>query len=68
MTTTTPNRTTDSTSHAPAPYTGFDRLFIGGRWVTGKTFFIWKSLITGFDVRAEFGCCHECASMASDRP
>ena len=22
-------------SNAPAPYTGFDRLFIGGRWVTG---------------------------------
>ncbi len=37
MTTTTPNRTTDSTSNAPAPYTGFDHLFIGGRWVTGRS-------------------------------
>jgi aldehyde dehydrogenase (NAD+) len=37
MTTTTPNRTTDSTSNAPAPYTGFDHLFIGGHWVTGRS-------------------------------
>ncbi|MBW3587776.1 MAG: hypothetical protein KY448_18635 [Cyanobacteria bacterium 0813] len=37
MTTTTLNRTTDSTSNAPAPYTGFDRLFIAGCWDTGRS-------------------------------
>ncbi|MEW5858604.1 MAG: hypothetical protein AB1861_14655 [Cyanobacteriota bacterium] len=37
MTTTTPNRTTDSTSNAPAPYSGCDRLFIAGCWVTGRS-------------------------------
>ncbi|MEW6498833.1 MAG: hypothetical protein AB1589_40995 [Cyanobacteriota bacterium] len=37
MTTTTLNRTTDSTPNAPAPYTGFDRLFIAGCWVTGRS-------------------------------
>lgn len=37
MTTTIPNRTTDSTSNTPTPYTGFDRLFIGGRWITGRS-------------------------------
>ncbi|MEH1820290.1 MAG: aldehyde dehydrogenase family protein [Nostoc sp.] len=38
MTTTTPNRTTNSNpSNSPVPYTGFDRLFIGGRWVTGRS-------------------------------
>ncbi|MEH2109222.1 aldehyde dehydrogenase family protein [Nostoc sp.] len=38
MTTTTPNRTTSSNpSNSPVPYTGFDRLFIGGRWVTGRS-------------------------------
>lgn len=37
MTITTPSRPADSTANAPAPYTGFDRLFIGGRWVTGRS-------------------------------
>ncbi|MBE9177805.1 aldehyde dehydrogenase family protein [Oculatella sp. LEGE 06141] len=37
MTATTPNKTTDSTANSPTPYTGFDRLFIGGRWVTGRS-------------------------------
>ncbi|MGE5655353.1 MAG: aldehyde dehydrogenase family protein [Actinomycetota bacterium] len=37
MTTTIPNRTTDSTSNTPTPYTGFDRLFIGGRWIAGRS-------------------------------
>ena len=37
MTTTTPNQTAGSASNAPAPYTGFDCLFIGGRWVAGHS-------------------------------
>lgn len=37
MTATTPNRTTHTALNAPAPYTGFDRLFIDGRWVTGRS-------------------------------
>ncbi len=37
MATTTLNRTTDSTSNAPTPYTGFDRLFIAGCWDTGRS-------------------------------
>lgn len=38
MTTTTPNRTTNSHSrNSPAPYTGFDCLLIAGRWVTGRS-------------------------------
>ncbi|MBE8966379.1 hypothetical protein IQ277_09020 [Nostocales cyanobacterium LEGE 12452] len=38
MTTTTPNRTTSSNySNSPVPYTGFDRLFIGGRWFTVRS-------------------------------
>ncbi|BDI20500.1 aldehyde dehydrogenase (plasmid) [Nostoc cf. commune SO-36] len=38
MTTTKSNRTTSSNpSKSPVPYTGFDRLFIGGRWVTGRS-------------------------------
>ncbi|OUL35799.1 aldehyde dehydrogenase family protein [Nostoc sp. 106C] len=36
MTATTPSGTTDTAS-APVPYTGFDRLFIGGRWVAGRS-------------------------------
>ncbi|MDZ7962706.1 MAG: aldehyde dehydrogenase family protein [Aulosira sp. DedQUE10] len=37
MTATTPSRTTNSNANAPAAYTGFERLFIGGRWVTGRS-------------------------------
>ncbi|BAY09115.1 aldehyde dehydrogenase family protein [Calothrix sp. NIES-2098] len=37
MTATTPSRTNNSTANAPAPYTGFDRLFIDGRWVAGRS-------------------------------
>ncbi|HEY9618720.1 MAG TPA: aldehyde dehydrogenase family protein [Crinalium sp.] len=37
MTATTPNRTAHTALNAPAPYTGFDRLFIDGRWVTGRS-------------------------------
>ncbi len=37
MTTTTPNRTTNSHPNSPPPYTGFDRLLIAGRWVTGRS-------------------------------
>lgn len=35
MTTATPPLKATPGSNAPAPYTGFGRLFIGGRWVTG---------------------------------
>lgn len=37
MTTTIPNQTTNSNPNSPAPYTGFDRLLIAGRWVTGRS-------------------------------
>jgi aldehyde dehydrogenase (NAD+) len=37
MTTTTSNHTTNSTTNSLTPYTGFDRLFIAGRWVTGRS-------------------------------
>ncbi|GAB1539707.1 aldehyde dehydrogenase family protein [Scytonema sp. NUACC21] len=37
MTTTIPSRRTNSAPNPPAPYTGFDRLFIGGHWVTGRS-------------------------------
>lgn len=35
MTATAPKRPPQST--APTPYTGLDRLFIGGRWVQGRS-------------------------------
>ncbi len=37
MTTTIPKQTTNSNSNSPTPYTGFDQLFIGGRWVKGRS-------------------------------
>jgi aldehyde dehydrogenase (NAD+) len=37
MTTTTPNRTTNSHPNSRPPYTGFDRLLIAGHWVTGRS-------------------------------
>ncbi|BAY33793.1 aldehyde dehydrogenase [Nostoc carneum NIES-2107] len=37
MTATTPSRPTNTNANTPAPYTGFERLFIGGRWVTGRS-------------------------------
>lgn len=36
MTATAPNPST-RTNQAPAPYTGLERLFIGGRWVSGRS-------------------------------
>lgn len=37
MTATIPNPTSQPAKQAPAPYSGFDRLFIGGRWVAGRS-------------------------------
>lgn len=37
MTSTLPDRSTGSKANIPASYTGFNRLFIGGCWVTGRS-------------------------------
>jgi aldehyde dehydrogenase (NAD+) len=37
MTAAAPNRIPQTTGKAPTPHTGFDRLFISGRWVTGRS-------------------------------
>lgn len=45
MTTTNPNRTTNS-DPTPAPYIQFDCLLIAGRWVTGRGEFTKKRGLT----------------------
>jgi aldehyde dehydrogenase (NAD+) len=37
MTAIIPSQTTHATNNVPTPYTELDRLFIGGRWVTGQS-------------------------------